>query len=307
MARNSLFTDNFLDNATNDETKKLFAQNPLYDPYYIATASIKDRKEKVDKIWQKYKPYANEHFLKEYKLNGNFHARTWEMYLGATLASHGLNIKTSKKDDWPDFIVNNSIYIECTACQNAETEEKPDFVPSVKYNGTVQNVPEDKMIMRITSAIRAKHRDYNKHLEKGDIESNTPFILAVNSAALGYTQSGVFPIIYKVLFGIHHPVVYYKREGLSVKRVGFDITTRKQMYKYDEKKKAPIDLNLFLTDKYKEISAIIFCSNNITNAPEKLGDDCLFIPNPHAKNPIDPKMYSFFKQPEDVKSTINII
>jgi hypothetical protein len=79
------------------------------------------------------------------------------------------------------------------------------------------------------------------------------------------------------------------------------------MYKYDEKKKAPIDLNLFLTDKYKEISAIIFCSNNIINAPEKLGDDCLFIPNPHAKNPIDPKMYYFFKQPEDVKSTINII
>jgi hypothetical protein len=162
---NTLFDDNFPEYTTKNEIKKLCNKYSSYDPYYIVTASIKDRKEKVDKIWQKYKPYANEHFLKEYKLNGNFHARTWEMYLGATLANNGLNIKTSKKDDWPDFIVNNSIYIECTACQNAETEEKPDFVPAVKYNGTVQNVPEDKMIMRITSAIRAKHRDYNKHLE----------------------------------------------------------------------------------------------------------------------------------------------
>jgi hypothetical protein len=302
----TLFTDNFPDNATNNEIKELFEQKPEYDHYYIATASIKDRKEKVDQIWQKYKTYASDHFFDEYKLKGNFHARMWEMYLGVTLINNGLKIKTTKKDDWPDFIVNNSIYIECIACQNAETDNKPDFVPPVKYDGTAQNVPVDQILMRITSAITNKHCDYKKHFKKGDIDSKTPFIVAVNSGAFRHNQSGVFPIIYKVLFGIHHPVLHLRREGTSVKGVGFDISTREQMYKYEEKKKAPIDLNIFLNDKYKEISGIIFCSNNIINAPEKLGDDCLFIPNPHAKNSIDPKIFSFFKQPEDVKSAIDV-
>jgi hypothetical protein len=307
MAKKPLFNDNFPENIqTNEELKNLKDKYPdYYDPYYVTTGAIKERREKVEKIWNIYKPYANNHFLSEYKRNKNFNSRTWEMYVGAALITNNLKIKTSKDDSWPDFIINESIYLECTACRNASSPNKPDYIPTVEY-GKVANVPIDQIIMRITSAIRDKHCDYIKHFKKDDIDSRTPFILAINSGAFRHNQSGIFPIIYKVLFGIHHPVLHLRREGTSVEGVGFDISTREQVYKYKDKKKAPIDLNIFLNDKYKEISAIVFCSNNIINAPEKLGDDCLFIPNPHAKNSIDPKIFSFFKQPEDVKSIIDV-
>jgi hypothetical protein len=108
--KKTLFDDEFPEDIKTDEELKVLKEKyPEYDLYYIATGAIKERREKVDKIWNIFRPYASNHFLSEYKLDENFNSRTWEMYIGAILVKNNLKIKTSKDDSWPDFVINDSI------------------------------------------------------------------------------------------------------------------------------------------------------------------------------------------------------
>jgi len=306
MVKKPLFDDNFPENIkTNEELEKLKDKYPdYYDPYYIATGAIKERREKVEKIWNIYKPYASNHFLSEYKRNENFNSRTWEMYIGTALITNNLKIKTSKDDSWPDFIINDSIYLECTACRNASSPNKPDYIPPVEY-GKVVDVPRQQMIMRITSAIRDKYTTYKKNLKSDKTLEDKPFIIAINGGLFHSSKGSILPLIYDVLYGLGDLRLTIERKGIKVSPGKLDITQRERIYKYKEKK-SPIEVNLFLTDTFKEISAVIFSPQLIINTPEKLGKDCLIVPNRHAKNPIDTNLFPFFRKPEDVKSKIKV-
>ncbi|KUK77364.1 MAG: Uncharacterized protein XD93_0379 [candidate division WS6 bacterium 34_10] len=306
MNKETLFDDKFPEDIkTNKELRILRDSYPDYDPFYLATGAIKERRKKVDKIWNIFKPYASCHFLREYKLNENFNSRTWEMYIGATLIKNNLKIKTSKEDSWPDFIINDSIYLECTACRNASSPNKPDYIPPLEY-GKVIDVPREQMIMRITSVIKDKYTTYKKNLNKDKTLKNNPFVIAINSGIFHSSKLSMFPLIYDVLYGLGDLRLTIERSGMKVSPGKLDITQREKIYKYKESKKSPIAVNLFLTDKFKEISAVIFSSQLIINTPNKLGNDCLIIPNPHAKNPIDINLFPFFRSPEEVESKIKV-
>lgn len=288
----------------NTELQKLFEKYFIYDPYYIVSSGLKERREHIDKIWEIYQPHANNHFLKEYKLRDNFHSRTWEMYIGAILIANGIAFNKNPKDDWPDFSIEETLYIECVACRNANSVDKPDYVPLQKYDGKVHDVPRDQMLLRIASAFRDKYRLYkSKH-----VESTIPFVIAINSGIFNHAQGTVLPLIYDLLFGIDCFVAKYTREGMTLSNIEVDLKTREKLYKGETK--SPVDVNLFQTKKFSEVSAVIFSSNLIINSPKDMkdwGSDCLIIPNPNAKNPINLDEYNFFKRPEDVKGEIKVI
>ena len=122
----SLFTVELPFVSTNKELEKIKVMYPKYDSYFIASGCVKERKEKFEKLWQNFKPYADNHFLTEIKTN--FHQRSWEMYVGNVLLEKKLSIES--KNEGPDFIVNDNIYIECVAPTKGDPA-KPDSVPEM--------------------------------------------------------------------------------------------------------------------------------------------------------------------------------
>ena len=262
---NSLFTIELPFVSTNEELEKVQAMYSEYDPYFIASGCIKERREKIDKLWQKFKPYTDKHFLEEIKKN--FHQRSWEMYIGNVLLSKGLSIKY--KNEGPDFIVNDDIYIECVASTRGDPN-KPDSVPEMYVARTleeiqVRDVPVDKMILRITQAIKDKELQYEKWKEKTWFNQKVSFVIAINTGDLMYPQDR--SIIRQALFGLK--------------------TVKKQ------KSEVPVDY--FRSEKYNFVSGVLFSYELVINHPDNLGDDCIFVNNPFAKNPVNQDFIKKFR------------
>jgi len=292
-----IFTENFPDVKTNRELFSIFNKNPKIDKYYITTSAIPERRKKISSIFNDFREYASRHFLTE--LRKDFHARTWEMYLSVILLKNNLKIKVSRKDKWPDIIIDNIANIECVTCQNAQDPTKPDFVPQLRI-GIVSDVPRDQILLRISNSISSKYQKYMKSYKKDN--SKLPFIIAINSGIFGLHQNGIFPIILDYTNGVDNIVVNFERKGLDVRSTGLTITTRDSI----QKGLSTIDSNIFGNDKYKEISAIIFSSNLIINTPDLLGSDLLLIKNKFAENPLGNDL-DFIQQPKNKRYKIRFM
>ncbi len=282
----TLFTDKFPKINSDTELARLQKKLHKYDPYYVTSGCVLERRRKLDKLWKKFHPFADSFFLKQYKLS--FHDRTWEMYLGNILLIN--NLKIEPLDKGPDFFVDNSEYIECVICERGE-KDLPNSVPELHFTEdpmdiTVQDVPVDKMILRITSVIDCKYKKYLadnwEHIDK-----DKPFIIAINSGLLQHPQDYLgIPLIIKALFGIEHLKI-----GIGSGNTSFSF--RSSLQKINSIKPIPIDL--FTSETYKEISGIFFSDKTVINHPNNIGEDCIFINNPFAKNPVNFEKYSFFK------------
>ena len=281
----SIFTDDFPVVRSGEGLQKIIKKFPEYDPYYIASGCINKRKELFDSLWQIYQPLADKHFLSDCKKH--FHQRVWEMYLGVSLIKNGLDISSSKSG--PDFIVNkgreNEIFIEATACTRGTTK---DAVPEEYFAETpedirVQDVPYDKMLIRITNSLDYKYKKYKDFIE----EEEKPYIIAISRSTLGYLDG--IPLIFKCLFGLGFQS--YKMINGKLFNAGWK--RKKQLIKESG---AKIPISFFEEQGHNIISAVIYSEKSVLNYPKETGSDCIFIHNPKAKLPIDPKMFSFLRQ-----------
>lgn len=298
MNKKTLFDDEFPEDIKTDEELMILKEkySEEYDPYYIATACIKDRKNLIDKLWEKYEPYVDYSFENQYKSPKNFHQRTWEMYVGCMLVENNV-IPNKNTGRGPDFYVENSFYIECVACNNADSTESLSYVISPDFTEKrIQclDVQEDEIILRIRHSINKKIKKYGKYKKEKIVNDNLPFIIAVNSGILhGSRLAGIPPIIVKALFGLDH---------LSI-----EIPTRKR--KYTSRKYVPGDkkypLDIFTNDSTKEISAIIFSPNTVINMPTEIGSDCVLVRNPYAETPLNDTHLRFLKGLNDIMPDIN--
>lgn len=278
----SIFTDNFPNSENDDELQKIREKFIDYDPYYIASWCIKDRRNFFDKLWKKFKPYADKNFKKEVKKY--FHQRSWEMYLGNILLNKWFQIKSN--NEGPDFIINKNIYIECIAPTKGDPQ-KQDSVPAVFYATTpkeiyAQDVPMDKMILRITQAIKDKAiNQYEKWKAKKWFDKDAAFIVAINSWDLEHLQDYLgIPLVIKALFGL---------DCLQISQAG----NQSFGWREDIKKwNITIPVNYFTSDEFNFVSGVIFSDKNILYYQKKK-DDCVFINNPFARNKIKGDYFPF--------------
>ena len=292
----TLFTDDFPIVKNNTELQELFRLYPDYDPYYIAATSIADRREKFEKLYEKYHPYADSHFPSEVKKQ--FHQRTWEMYLGCALIERG--IKFTSKDVGPDILIEEfgkRIWIECIACTKGEGKDR---VPDLQY-GVAQNVPDEEMIIRITSALKNKFEKYQKYVDKGIIKGEDCFNIAVNAGAFGHPEAR--PLILQSVFPIGHPTLSWSINNPQEKPVS-GWTTRTFLTK---KNGSPAPTTFFVDKEHAGISGAIYCKNNILNHANVFGEDILLVHNPQASNLLPPcKLDSFRQYKVDEKGNINL-
>lgn len=279
----TLFTDNFPIVNSDIELEKMKQKFSKYDPYYVVSGCTKERREKFDALWQVFNPYCDSHFLEQYKNKSNFHKRTWEMYTGCILLKNNMHIQSL--DEGPDFIVDGIEYIECVAVSKGDPD-KPNSVPEMFVATTpeeirAESVPVDKMILRITSAVKDK---YEKYKNWTNIDKNKPYIIVLNTSELDYPQDYLgIPLVIRALFGLHFlQITQNGKKSFSWRQNVSKINTL-------------IPVNNFTNDLWKEISGVIFSDKNVLNHSKINGEDCVFINNPFAANPVNPKRYSFLK------------
>ena len=281
----SIFTDDFPEISTNKELQKIIQEYPKYDPYYIASGCKKERKEIFDSLWQIYQPLADKHFLSDCKKH--FHQRTWEMYLGVVLIKNDLNISSSEKG--PDFVVDkgreNEIFVEATACTRGDTK---DAVPEEYFAEKVeeirvQDVPYDKMLIRLANSLDSKYSKYKNFIKKKD----KPYIIAINRAGLGYLDD--IPLILKCLFGLG----FQSFQMINGKFFNAGWEMKKIVFKESGVK---VPISFFEEEEHGIISAVIYSEKSVLDCPKEIGSDCILVHNPKAKLPIDLKIFSFLRQ-----------
>ncbi|KKQ38240.1 MAG: hypothetical protein US54_C0014G0005 [Candidatus Roizmanbacteria bacterium GW2011_GWA2_37_7] len=265
---------------------KIKYPKPKYDPYFIVSACIKAKKEKLEKLWKSFKPYADKKF--KTKIIKNFHQRLWEMYIGNVLLIKKFNI--NHDEGRPDFIVNDNIYIECTAPTKGDPT-KSDSVPEMLVAKNIeeikeQDVPVDQMILRITQVINEKALEqYDKWKRKKWFNRKSSFIIAVNTSDLEFLEDPNMPNVVKALFGF--------------KFIQIDLQTRKTSYSRRNNirkiNNAPVSVNYFVNDDYCFISGVLFSSERVLKSFDNMGDDCIFVNNPFSEYPVDKKFVKIFK------------
>lgn len=279
------------------ELNKLISIYSKYDPYFIASGSIEKRKEKFNKLWVNYKPYADSNFLSEIKTN--FHQRTWEMYVGNVLLRN--NLKIESYNEGPDFIIDNIGYLECIAPTRGDNMN-PDSVPELYVAKTpeeisVRDVPVDKIILRITQAIKDKALiQYENWKSKKWFDDKKPFIIAINTADLQYPEDINMPYVIKALFG-------FQFMQINIKTGDKNYSHRNVIEKSN---KTNIPVTYFIDPDFNFISGVLFSNKTVLNHPDKIGEDCIFINNPLAINHIDESFKKLFNSWNATKTNSEI-
>lgn len=289
---NTLLFDENLGSASNSaELAILKRKYSHYDPIYVAVSTMISRPEfraHLESIWEQYEPYADSNFLVDFRKQ--FNQRSWEMYLGVTLLNRKY-ILDKHTDIGPDFKIKNNennVYIEAVAVEKGSGMDK---APDIEY-GKVLDVPEREMLLRLTSGINQKHKQYLSYIEKKIISNTDSYIIAINRSALEHFDPQI-PLILKCLFGIGYQTLQITKNKQVKKSLVSNWTSR---MKVDKTNGSSVDMSLFQAPEFAGISAIIYCENNILNSPKSLaamGDDLVIAHNPLAKNPLPANFFKF--------------
>lgn len=293
----SLFSTNLPECTTDEEIIKLQEENPTLDPYYIASSVIAKRKVLFEVLYKVFEPYKDSNFLKE--ITTRFHQRTWEMYLGYLCIKQGKVLKESRSDDQADVQIvtkQNPIHIECIAVTHGDPAN-PDAVPKMHIPDNighivVRDVPEDKILLRITQALNDKYKQYQKRLADNRISDKEPYVIAVNTGELGHPEQ--IPRIFKVVFGVGYLTLRMRVGGLPVANPTSFWSRRESIAKTN---KEDINLTFFEQNAHECISAVIYSNSNVLNyLTNPREDEIILVHNPLASNPISHKEFSFLTQ-----------
>ncbi len=247
---------------------------PHLDSNYVSAGRI--YKNTIDNLWQKFEPYADNHFRNEIK--NHFYQRVWEMYMGNVLLENGLEIKS--KNEGPDFIIPGTAYVECVAPTKG-ADSNADAVPEMPYSNNPRNsrltsISFPKITLRITQSIESKANVQYKNWEGKDwFDSTMPFIIAINTADILEVNADIDDIlIMQSLFGIHG--------------TGFDLKTGDARFLIQNNitraNGSEVPVGLFNSQDYKQISGVLFSHNPVVNHLDNIGSDCTFVNNPFAAN-----------------------
>jgi len=245
------------------------------------TLSENRERDILERLWARFEPYADANF--KTAIASEFQSHFWEMYLAVTLLDLGFELhpRTELGDKGPDICISSAetnIWIEAIACgispnDDAESENESEPV-------------DEQVILRYTSAIAEKFRQYREYLNTGILSSSEPYLIAINGSRVPFSlpvdnSYDKIPDIIKAVmpYGDYTEVV--DRDTMKTLKTGYSY--RAEIVKPSGNKVAT---NIFLSQEYAGISAILFSNIDISNLPDKDGNDLLFFRNPTAINPL---------------------
>ena len=239
---------------------------------------FKSERAFVDSLWQKYAPFADKHFQTE--CGKAFLQRYWEMYLTMSLEKQGFGIES--KDHGPDVRISKDEHVCWVEAIAATAGSGPDAVPEMKHDGTAWRVPNEQIILRLTSAFVEKFGKYEKYLAKNIVGPNDPFVIAINGRGIPFWQ--VCPNLPRIVsavlpFGSQYVTINKK----TLKAVDSGFQHRPEIPKQSG---SMVPTTAFEGPRFAGISAVLYSSASVWSRPLELGHLTYLIHNPHAKNPI---------------------
>ena len=260
--------------------------HPSYEGLITDTGDgehVKFLRHYISGLWEKFAPYADPHFVSEFRLNPN--QRYWEMYLGCFLLERGFAIRSQKHG--PDFFLELSgkrIWIEAVTASSGKSGS-PDQVPeivSLSQGGGAQAVPRDKIILRYRSSLAEKEKKFSEYIGAGVVGSNDIKVIAISCGELKrWPDSDTLPYILSAVYPMGHEYLSFSQETGEVVDQG-----RHFQPHIHKNNGAEVETLFFLDEAHNNISAVIYGGSDIGNPPHQIGDDLLIAYNPLAKSPL---------------------
>jgi hypothetical protein len=181
-----------------------------------------------------------------------FNSSFWEIYVFAVLKKYGLAVDFSKTR--PDFYIpSRNFNIEATIASNAD-----DGVPEhVAWSADL--IPKDlnefnrKSILRLANSLTAKHRKYLESYAMLDHVRDRPFVVAVTNFDQPFSFMAAQRPIEAVVLGHYVDEEHYIQTGRP--KGGLDGEDLERVFKDSG---SAVELGLFRSPAYKEISAVMF-------------------------------------------------
>lgn len=248
-----------------------------------ADLSEREKKYRIDQIDRIYED------IKRRKRNDDYNAflqRAHEIRSFQFLRNIGQLIVASDSNHTPgpDFILEG-IYVECV-CSTLGDVEKTGLANYLKYNVIIDYKEKNQLLKeRLISSISGKVNCYYEHVGKKVIEKNRPYIIFLS---LGRLSMEWFPeengiALTEILFGRGNPRVIY--DNTTDEIVGMDYSHEDLLIKHNG---AELDCNLFLSNEYKCVSAIMLATE--CGAEYSSKNIFLFL-NPFANNKVDSTIF----------------
>jgi hypothetical protein len=237
-----------------------------------------DLKHRIEALWQQYKSCAPKGFVS--KAQFEFHQCWWEMYLSVGLMNLGFAVVPSPPHrKGPDILVRLSeqsvLWIEAVAPNIGMASDR---VPDPVMNG-VAEFPKEKYLLRLSQALNDKRQKFEEYRSAGIMGASDSCIIALSACALnqvGTLLDFPVPVPLSVLAGAANFVLTGKKEQSFIQR-------RETLYKNSG---GPVDMNLFETESFKMISAVLYSCVDPLNAPEKPETTFQIFINPNATNQV---------------------
>jgi hypothetical protein len=186
-------------------------------------------------------------FVKEFQTT--FNSSFWELYLFATLKQYRLAVDFSF--DRPDFhVASLGINIEAAIASNAKGAE-PEHVWSGPPPADL-NAFNMSTIIRLANALTAKHRKYQTSYAGLDHVRDRAFVVAVTN----FDQPYSFLASHRPIDAVLH--AYYVDEERFIAGGRQGPLTGAELAGAVKANGSTVELGLFTTPAYKEISAVIF-------------------------------------------------
>jgi type I restriction enzyme S subunit len=265
-----------------------FSSGQAVDTFYDYIRDNPDRKDAgdfVEGLWQKYCSYAEPNFLDDARKD--FHAKTWEMYLGCLFLDFNFNLQKKTKKEGPDLHLlwnNRSIWVEATAPESGTGD---NAVPEHNYKES-SDQPSEQIILRFASAIQKKFKQYNSY-RKDIINDNDFYIIAINGGRIRYSLSGqTLPYIVQSVLSFGDLAFAFDKESgklvNSFHQYRDAVTTAKG---------SPVPTDIFMNKDYAGISAVLYSYMNVVNRPNRIGVEVHIVHNPLADNKLPHGIFPF--------------
>lgn len=249
-----------------------YSRNPLARSYYTM-------------LWQSYAKsgLSDRHFVEELTSGdeGRFWQRSWEMLLHDHLARLGHVLRSANAG--PDFAIrfgHTTVWVEAVVPSPVDVPKEWLELPRAGFGG--REVPHEEMLLRWTSALKAKRDRLKGYLEKGIVEDCDSYVVAINAcrlSSLGQDKgpSGL-PLAVEAAFPVGPWLFpYFEDEG----RLGEPFCSIRPFVR--KKNRANVPTGNFLDPSYGGVSALLGCST--CYAPEG-ALEVVVVHNPIAHNPL---------------------
>jgi hypothetical protein len=199
------------------------------------------------------------------------------MYLAAALIDQGFEICCPKPG--PDVGImfeGRRVWFEATSPTRG-ADGTLDQVPQLRDEGSFF-VPTVKLILRYLNKISDKQRQYRNWLQKGIVQPDDAFVVALNPRKLGYEHADTNPPrILQAAFPIGSMYVSLDRETLDVAKVGYQFRDA-----INKEAGATVSSGVFHRKEYANLSGLLCSRVDPVNRPGRMGQDFQLVPNPEA-------------------------